>query len=135
MRGRCTGDQLGDVFFYFAPDGQLPKTQLFAAIVTKDYSDEPGAGLDRAGAFRLNISVRGSRVPSRHWPRPARADPTRARPQRPMSSSHTLVCGHLAWAAVINPTERTSTKALELLDSAHRAARARYQCRSAEAAP
>lgn len=35
----------GDLFFYYAPDGALPPGQPFATIVTKDYPDEPAAGL------------------------------------------------------------------------------------------
>lgn len=29
----------GDVFVYYAPDGQVPATQPFATIVTKDYPE------------------------------------------------------------------------------------------------
>ncbi len=32
----------GDVFFYYAPDGVVPKSQPFATIVTKDYPRRPG---------------------------------------------------------------------------------------------
>ena len=45
----------GDVFFYYAPDGQLPKGQPFATIVTKDYPDDEGSRLNRPDTFRLNF--------------------------------------------------------------------------------
>lgn len=51
------------------------------------------------------------------------AAPRRSRGVRP-------VYGHLTWLAVVNPAERTSTKVLKLLDSAHRAARRRFQRRT-----
>jgi hypothetical protein len=51
----------GDVFFYYAPDGEVPRTQPFATIVTKDYPDEPSSQLDQADAFRLNIGVGAQR--------------------------------------------------------------------------
>ncbi|BDY29738.1 DUF6194 family protein [Mycolicibacterium mageritense] len=55
----------GDVFFYYAPDGVLPKTQPFATIVTKDYPGDDTCRLDRPGAFRLNIATR-ARPPRRN---------------------------------------------------------------------
>ena len=126
---------MGDVFFYYAPDGQIPKTQPFATIVTKDYPDEPPSGLERAGAFRLNISVGTAEFRALIGRDPREQNP----PDIALSAPDVIlthpVYGHLAWLAVVGPAERTSTKALELLDSAHRDARARFQRRSGEAAP
>jgi Family of unknown function (DUF6194) len=48
----------GDTFFYYAPDGAVPKAgQPFATIVTKDYPGDEGSRLSRPGAFRLNIAA------------------------------------------------------------------------------
>lgn len=48
----------GDVFFYYAPDGVVPRTQPFATVVTKDYPGEPSSGLDRSpGSFRVNVDA------------------------------------------------------------------------------
>jgi len=124
----------GDVFFYYAPDGQLPKTQPFATIVTKDYPDEPGSGLDRADAFRLNIFAGAAEFRSVTGREPREQTPPDIDPSTPDVFIPHPVYGHLAWLAVVNPAENTSSKALELLDSAHRAARARYQRRADEAA-
>ena len=33
----------GDRFFYYTTTGEIPRTQPFATIVTKNYPDEPGA--------------------------------------------------------------------------------------------
>jgi hypothetical protein len=47
----------GDLFFYYAPDGVVPKTQPFATIVTKDYPGDEQSRLDRPDTFRLNIAA------------------------------------------------------------------------------
>ena len=50
----------GDTFFSYDPRRNLPPNRRlpFATIVTKDYGDfDRASNLDRAGVFRLNISV------------------------------------------------------------------------------
>lgn len=121
----------GDLFFYYAPDQVLPPSQPFATIVTKDYPDDRSARLDRAGAFRLNVSAgtaeftrrmgRAPRDPAGHEPDPDVPDVVRAHP----------VYGGLGWLAVVDPGPRTRTAVRELLRSAHRQARMRYERRSA----
>lgn len=51
----------GDHFFYYAPDGQVPRRQPYATIVTKDYPDDTASRLDGTDQWRLNIHV-GPRV-------------------------------------------------------------------------
>jgi len=80
----------GDVFFYYAPDGQLPKTQRFATIVTKDYPDEPGSGLDRADAYRLNIFAGAAEFRAVTGRGPCERTPPDSAPSTPTSSSRTL---------------------------------------------
>ncbi len=123
----------GDVFFYYAPDGQLPRSQPFATIVTKDYPDEQGSGLDRADAFRLNISAGAAGFRAVTGRDPREQTPPDIAPSTPDVFIPHPVYGHLAWLAVVNPAERTSSKARELLDSAHRAARTRFQRRADQA--
>ncbi|WP_328397340.1 DUF6194 family protein [Nocardia sp. NBC_00416] len=115
----------GDVFFYYAPDGQVPaKTQPFATIVTKDYPGDEPSGLDRPGAFRLNISA-GTEAFT-EWtgrtPREANVDLT--------SSAADTVIAHpvyapLGWLAVIDPGPRTAQPIRDLLRIAHERARGR----------
>ncbi len=113
----------GDVFFYVAPDGKVPAGQPFATIVTKDYPDEPSAGLDRPGAFRVNIAGhRPVRPPAPHAQ--AAADPST--PDLLMAHPN---YGDLGWVAVVNPAERTSEQVLALLRDAHAAALARWRRR------
>ena len=123
----------GDVFFYYAPDGVVPKAQPFATIVTKDYPGDDGSRLDRPDAFRLNIAVGTAtfREVTGHDPREPAAP--EVDPSRPDVLFPHPVYGHLGWLAVVNPAERTSGKVLELLDSAHQAAQARHQRRGDQA--
>ena len=116
----------GDVFFYYAPDGQVPPGQPFATVVTKGYPDEDAAYLDAPGAFRLNVAVGAHAVAAVAEPYAAAGTPDTWTPHP--------VYGHLGWVAVVNPGERTSPRARDLLGAAHAAARARHERRAAAGA-
>ncbi|WP_055478321.1 DUF6194 family protein [Sphaerimonospora mesophila] len=121
----------GDTFFYYAPDGVMPTaTQPFATIVTKDYPGDEASRLDRTDAFRVNISA--GREAFLRWtghaprePAPAEVDP---------GASDTVIAhpvyGGLGWLAVVNPGPRTESATRELLRTAHRLARSRYERRA-----
>ncbi|GAA3631490.1 DUF6194 family protein [Microlunatus ginsengisoli] len=109
----------GDVFFYYAPDGVVPRTQPFATIVTKDYPDDRGSRLDAAGRFRLNIEAR-------ELAGVADADPSAEDVLFPHP-----VYGGLGWVSVVAPAERTRAVVTDLLARAHDAARARLERRCA----
>lgn len=119
----------GDRFFYYSPDGVVPPGQPFATIVTKDYPDEPAAGLDRPGAFRLNVAAgkvefrartgRGPRDPAAPAVNPGVTDVVVAHP----------TYGALGWLAVVEPGAATRSDVLALLRGAHKAARTRYDRR------
>lgn len=119
----------GDTFFYYSPDGVVPAaTQPFATIVTKDYPGDETSRLDRPGAFRVNISAGKEEFVRRtgHAPRePATTDP---------SAMDTLIAhpvyGALGWLAVVNPGPRTEAATRELLHTAYRLARSRYERRA-----
>ena len=90
--------------------------------MTKDYPDEPASGLDRPGAFRLNIGV------------PASASaPQSTAPQTNLSTPDAWfphpVYGRAGWISVVDPAERTAEEAVTLLETAHEAARRRFQRR------
>ncbi len=114
----------GDVFFY-APSGEVPRTQPFATIVTKDYPDEPASSLDRPGAFRLNIAVPA-----------ATSAPQSIAPQTDPSTPDAWfphpVYGRAGWISVVDPAEQTAEEARSLLETAHEAARRRCQRRLPE---
>lgn len=102
-----------DLFFYYAPDGRVPRGQPFATIVTKDYPGEPASGLGN-GIFRVNIDA------GRRDQDPAE-DPTR--------HDHVLphpVYGHLGWVAIVQPAELAADPLLELLRDAYGAAERRW---------
>jgi hypothetical protein len=123
----------GDRFFYYSPDGRpppaLPDKQPFGTVVTKDYPDEPSSGLDREGAFRVNIAA--GRAAFQEWTGRGPRDPDTS-PVDPSTPDVVIphpVYGSLGWLAVVNPGRGTQAAVQDLLRAAHRAARARYERR------
>ncbi|MFE0024432.1 DUF6194 family protein [Amycolatopsis sp. NPDC059021] len=119
----------GDTFFYYAPDGVVPKTQPFATIVTKNYPGDERSRLERPDTFRVNIAAGKDafREWTGHAPRdtgddidPSVTDVVIAHP----------VYGTAGWLAVVNPGPRTGTAVRELLRAAYDLARSRYERRS-----
>ncbi|MFI9617197.1 DUF6194 family protein [Streptomyces sp. NPDC052023] len=116
----------GDAFFYYAPDGQIPKNvQPYGTIVTKNYPDDTASDLDSPGRWRVNVNVdratfqelTGEEPRSISRPRDyAAADSVMPHP----------VYGPLGWISVVNPGERTTDTVVQLLRTAHEAARARF---------
>ena len=120
----------GDLFFYYAPDGVVPKTQPFATIVTKDYPGDVQSRLDRPDTFRLNIAA-GNEAFAR-WAGHDRREPSDE--GRDLSVADTLfahpVYGSLGWLAVVNPGPRTASDVEQLLRSAYELARSRAERRA-----
>ncbi|MEU3498252.1 DUF6194 family protein [Kitasatospora cineracea] len=119
----------GDAFFYYAPDGTLPKTgQPFATVVTKDYPGDTTSRLDRPGAYRVNIAAGKEELAHRtgHTPAPGTDG---------ADDSDDTVIAHpvyaaAGWLAVVNPAGRTAEDVRQLLRTAHRLARTRYERRA-----
>ncbi|WP_431956052.1 DUF6194 family protein [Nocardia lijiangensis] len=119
----------GDTYFYYAPDGIVPRTQPFATIVTKNYPGDETSHLDRPDTFRVNFFAgkdaflsrtgRTPRDPAPHDTDPSATDTLIAHP----------VYGSQGWLAVVNPGPRTETAVRELLAAAHNLARSRRQRR------
>lgn len=120
----------GDVFFYYAPDGQVPTaTQPFATVVTKDYPGDELSRLDRPDVFRLNIDA-GRQGFEAHLGRSPREVASGA--EDPSAQDTLLahpVYGGAGWVAVVNPGDRTGEVCRELLRTAHERARARSERR------
>ncbi|POM25406.1 hypothetical protein BTM25_40500 [Actinomadura rubteroloni] len=113
----------GDTFFYYAPDGVVPRAQPFATIVTKDYPGDDTSGLDRPDAFRVNIAA-GEQEFARwtaHDPHPPADDTVTPHP----------VYGTANWLAVTNPGPNADPAVRDLLRTAHRLARTRRTRRAA----
>ena len=113
----------GDVFFFYAPDGRVPRGRPFATIVTKPYPDEePDPVLAQDGSFRLNVDVGRASVAAVVGGATPAIGPDVWVPHP--------VYGALGWVAVVDPGERTAQRARELLGAAHAAARARWERRT-----
>ncbi|MDH6130381.1 DUF6194 family protein [Kitasatospora sp. GP82] len=120
----------GDTFFFYSPDGFVPKTtQPFATIVTKNYPGDERSRLDRPDTFRVNIAAgkeafidwtgRAPREPAIDDD-PSVTDAVMAHP----------VYGSVGWLAVVNPGQRTGAATRELLRNAYHLARSRYERRT-----
>ncbi|WP_066948609.1 DUF6194 family protein [Streptomyces lushanensis] len=122
----------GDTFFYYSPDGVVPRTtQPFATIVTKNYPGDDRSRLERPDTFRVNIAA-GKKAfvdLTGHAPRePADGDDADAGVTDTVMAHP--VYGSLGWLAVVNPGRRTGATTRELLRDAHRLARSRHERRT-----
>jgi hypothetical protein len=127
----------GDVFLFYAPDGEEPDRRFpFATIVTKDYPgfDEASA-LDRPGVFRLNIGLGKETYRSLFG----------AQPGQPLvgAAVHTghdyaaldrliphPVYAPQSWVSVLNPSAATFASIRPLLIEAHALAGRRHARRT-----
>ncbi|WP_329255484.1 DUF6194 family protein [Streptomyces canus] len=112
----------GDAFFYYSPDGVMPRTtQPYGTVVTKNYPDDGASDLDPPGRWRVNVHVGRTALPEVDGGRYdlAAADVLLPHP----------VYGPLGWICVVNPGERTTGTVVRLLREAHEAARARAERR------
>ncbi|WP_067652328.1 DUF6194 family protein [Nocardia harenae] len=118
----------GDTFFFYAPDGELPRAQPFATIVTKDYPGDAGSRLRTPGRFRLNIAA-GAEAFTAHTGHPPRA----GMPAPDPAATDTLFAhplyGGAGWLAVVNPGAHTAPALPALLRAAHARARAAHERR------
>ncbi|NKY44246.1 DUF6194 family protein [Nocardia cerradoensis] len=123
----------GDTFFYYAPDGVVPRTQPFATIVTKNYPDDESSRLDRPNTFRLNIFAgkQAFTEATGHTPRDHAA--ISADPSIPDTLFPHPVYGAQGWLAAVNPGPHTATTITHLLQRAHHIARTRYERRESPA--
>ncbi|PPK92279.1 hypothetical protein CLV92_11525 [Kineococcus xinjiangensis] len=132
--GRHPGDRLGDTFLYYSPDGRVPRAgQPFATAVTKDYPGEPASGLDRPGAFRVNVHAGAEAFEAHcgHGPREASPPDGVDHRHRDVVLPHP-VYARLGWVCVVDPAERSAAATRELLTTAHRLAALRHRRRSGE---
>jgi hypothetical protein len=110
----------GDFFFYYAPDGEVPRNrQPYATIVTKDYPDDVESRLDLPGRWRLNIHV-GSEMFTDllGYPPELVGESTIDFSETDVFLPHPLY-GASGWVAVVNPGPRTTSRALAALREAH----------------
>jgi hypothetical protein len=119
----------GDAFFYYAPDGQIPRNvQPYATIVTKNYPDDTGSDLDPPGRWRVNVHVDRATFRQLTGEEPRSLTRPRNYAATDVVMPHPFY-GELGWIAVVNPGDRSTDTLVQLLRAAHEAARARVQRR------
>lgn len=120
----------GDYFFYYAPDGLVPRNrQPYATIVTKDYPDDTESRLDDDDRWRLNIHV-GPAVFREllGYPPEQIAGNGVAYSTTDAFLPHPLY-GAYGWICIVNPGRATTGRALEALRGAHQDDRRRVERR------
>ena len=122
----------GDHFFYYAPDGEVPRNrQPYATIVTKDYPDDTRSRLEAPERWRLNIHVGRERFSDLIGRAPESVDASAVDVSvTDVFLPHPLY-GAYGWVAIVNPGPSTTTRALEILREAHLADRRRVERRAA----
>ncbi|MEV7723107.1 DUF6194 family protein [Streptomyces sp. NPDC087917] len=120
----------GDAFFYYAPDGRMPRNgRPYGTVVVKDQPGDTASDLDPPGRSRVNVQV--DRTAFR---RLTGEDPRELALPRDHGATDLLmphpVYGALSWVCVVNPGGRTTDTLLRLLREAHEAARARHARRT-----
>ena len=120
----------GDLFFYYAPDQVVPRSQPFATIVTKDYPDDHGSRLDRPDTFRLNVAAGADEFRRLVGHEPRESAPEDIDPSIPDVVFPHPVYGGLGWLSIVNPGSGTCAAVKDLLETAHRLARRRVERRS-----
>ena len=119
----------GDTFFYYSPGGSVPAaTQPFATIVTKNYPGEESAGLDRPGAFRVNIAA-GRELFTEYTGHAPRDTPSATSETGEDTVTAHPTYGSQGWLAVVNPGTQTDAAVRDLLRHAWDAARGRFERR------
>ncbi|MEW2049299.1 DUF6194 family protein [Streptomyces sp. NPDC005476] len=120
----------GDAFFYYAPDGRIRENvQPYGTIVTKNYPDDAACDLDPPGRWRVNVHVDRAMFQELTGEEPRSI----SRPRDHAAADRVMphpVYGALGWICVVNPGERTRETVVQLLRSAHEAARARFARRN-----
>jgi hypothetical protein len=130
--GITVAENSGDTFFIYDPGGDLPpERQLpFATVVTGDRYDSV-SGLDRPGAYRLNIGVTKATYLARFGAPPTRRD---ANGVLDTGFDHAAVdtltphpiYASQYWVSVVNPGVATLGTVRELLAEAHAFAARKY---------
>lgn len=110
----------GDHFFYYAPDGQVPRNrQPYATIVTKNYLDDEESRLDEHGRWRLNIHAGTNIFTDLLGYQPDEIDEAAV----DYSTTDTFLphplYGAYGWVCIVDPGDATAERALEALHIAH----------------
>lgn len=120
----------GDHYFYYAPDGQVPRNrQPYATIVTKNYPDDTASRLEADDRWRLNIHVGSALFTDLLGYPPEQIE--RSGVDYAVADAflpHPLY-GAFGWVCIVNPGPATLSRALVVLRDAHQADRRRVERR------
>ncbi|WP_166971919.1 DUF6194 family protein [Brevibacterium atlanticum] len=120
----------GDYFFYYAPDGQVPRNrQPYATIVTKDYPGDAESRLDAADRWRLNIHVGAQAFAELLGSPPEEIDESEVDYSVTDTFLPHPLYGASGWVCIVNPGNETLERALAAVYSAHLADRRRVERR------
>ena len=110
----------GDHFFYYAPDGQVPRNrQPYATVVTKNYPDDADSRLEAPDRWRLNIHVGAPAFSELIGYAPGDIDAAALDySAEDVFNPHPLY-GAYGWVCVVNPGSSTLDRAVEALRGAH----------------
>ncbi|WP_139417708.1 DUF6194 family protein [Agromyces laixinhei] len=110
----------GDHFFYYAPDGQVPRNrQPYATIVTKNYPDDEESRLDDEDRWRLNIHVGTNIFTDLLGHQPDEIDEAAVDYSVTDTFLPHPLYGTYGWVCIVNPADATTERALEALRIAH----------------
>lgn len=131
----------GDSFFYYAPDGRMPRNaQPYATVVTKNYPGDIASDLDPPDRRRVNVHVDRETFRQLVGEEPRGGSRTRdgeevrgAARTWDHAATDTVtphpVYGALGWISVVNPGSSTTETLVRVLRLAHEAARLRAERR------
>lgn len=120
----------GDHFFYYAPDGRVPRNrQPYATIVTKNYLDDEASRLDENGRWRLNIHVGANIFTDLLGYQPDEIDEAAVDYSVTDTFLPHPLYGAFGWVCIVNPADTTTERALAALRIAHQADKRRVERR------
>jgi len=114
----------GDTFFYYNPDPDRPDEFYFATLKSADDEYDNASGLNRPGAFRLNVGVGKETYFSLFESRPSRPgaeanfDAAYDFTAADLLMPHP-VYGRQYWVCIVNPGPATFVSLRPLLDEAY----------------
>lgn len=135
--GTVMVDAWGETSLFYNPDQRLPRGVYFATVKSRSGDNDKASGLDREGAFRLNVGTTRALFEAQF------GQP----PKRPVKGMHIEgpwdftardiltphpVYGWMSWVSIITPSAQSIGDMSELIDAAYAKAKAGFDKRIAQ---